>query len=115
MAALDSATPGSAARLGLLLSAANPKILVLAAAAGLAIGAADLDVPETAACVAVFTAIGSVTVALPVLLYLLLGERILTPLGRARAWLEEHNAAVMAVVITAIGVLLALKGYQGLG
>jgi threonine/homoserine/homoserine lactone efflux protein len=114
MAALDRATPGSALRLGLLLSAANPKILILAAAGGLAIGAADVPSTETAAAVAVFTAIGAVTVALPVLLYLVLGERMLTPLGRARDWLDEHNAAVMAVVITAIGVFLAVEGYRGL-
>lgn len=114
MAALDSATPRTALGLGLLLSAANPKIVLLAAAGGLAIGAAELGTAETATAVVAFTAVGAVTVALPVLLYLVLGDRVLAPLGRARAWLDEHNAAVMAVVITVIGVLLAWKGVQGL-
>lgn len=114
MASLDGATPASALRLGLLLSAANPKILILAAAAGIAIGSAGLPGADVVGAIAVVTVIGSLSVALPVVLYLLGGERVLEPLGRARGWLERNNAAVMAVVITVIGVLLALKGYQGL-
>jgi threonine/homoserine/homoserine lactone efflux protein len=114
MAALDDATPRSALRLGFLLSAANPKILLLAAAAGIAIGSAELPAGDTALAVAVVTVIGSLSVAVPVLLYVARGEGVLAPLGRARTWLERNNAAVMAVVITVIGVLLLLKGYQGL-
>jgi threonine/homoserine/homoserine lactone efflux protein len=114
MAALDDATPASALRLGFLLSAANPKIVLLAAAAGIAIGAAELPTADAVAAIVTVTVIGSLSVALPVLLYLVRGERMLAPLGRARTWLEKNNAAVMAVVITVIGVLLMVKGYQGL-
>ena len=114
MAALSDATPGPAVRLGLLLSAANPKIVLLAAAAGIAIGSAELTASEAAVSVGVVAVVGSLTVALPVLLYVLLGDRMLAPLARARSWLELHNAAVMAVVITVIGALLALKGFQSL-
>jgi threonine/homoserine/homoserine lactone efflux protein len=114
MASLDGATPGSALRLGFLLSAANPKIVLLAAAAGIAIGSADLSVADSAAAVLLVTVIGSLTVAAPVLLFVLLGDRMLAPLGRVRTWLEKNNAAVMAVVITVIGVLLVVKGYQDL-
>ena len=114
MAALNEATPGSAVRLGVLLSAANPKVLLLAAAGGVVIGSAGLSTTETLVSVTAFTAIAAVTVALPVLLFIVLGERILVPLGRARDWLDANNAAVMAAVITVIGVLLAYKGYSGL-
>lgn len=114
MAALDDATPVSALRLGFLLSAANPKILLLAAAAGIAIGSAELPGAEAAVAILVVTLVGSLSVAVPVVLYLVRGERMLEPLGRARTWLERNNAAVMAVVITVIGVLLLVEGYQGL-
>ena len=114
MAALDDATPGSALRLGFLLSAANPKILLLAAAAGIAIGSAELSAADTALAITTVTVVGSLSVALPVVLFVVRGERMLEPLGRARDWLERNNAAVMAVVITVIGVLLLVKGYQGL-
>jgi threonine/homoserine/homoserine lactone efflux protein len=113
MQSIDRLTPSTALRLGLLLSAANPKVLLLTAAAGLSIGAADLTATETVITTAVFTVVASTTVALPVLLYLIAGERILRPLGRVRSWLQDNNAAVMAVVILVIGALLLVKGLQG--
>jgi threonine/homoserine/homoserine lactone efflux protein len=113
MQSIDRLTPSTALRLGLLLSAANPKVLLLTAAAGLSIGAADLTATETVITTAVFTVVAASTVALPVLLYLIAGERILRPLGRVRSWLQDNNAAVMAVVILVIGALLVVKGLQG--
>jgi threonine/homoserine/homoserine lactone efflux protein len=114
MQSLADATPGAALRLGLVLSAANPKILLLAAAGGLAIGSSDLASGGVALAVALFAVVASSTVAIPVLLYLILGERILGPLGAVRDWLQANNAAVMAVVIVVIGVLLLVKGLGGL-
>lgn len=114
MRSLESAGPASAFRLGLLLSAANPKILLLAAAAGLVIGSDDAGTSARLAAVLGFTAIASSTVAAPLLLHTLLGERMLGPLTRAKDWLAEHNAAVMAVVVFVLGVLLVVKGAGGL-
>jgi threonine/homoserine/homoserine lactone efflux protein len=114
MQSIDRLTPPTALRLGLLLSAANPKVLLLTAAAGLSIGAADLDATETVITTAVFTVVAASTVTLPVLLYLIAGERILRPLGSVRTWLQDNNAAMMAAVILVIGVLLVVKGLQGL-
>jgi threonine/homoserine/homoserine lactone efflux protein len=114
MASLETATVSSAARLGLLLSAANPKVLLLAGAGGLAIGSAELTSTRTLVAALLFVVVASVSVALPLLLHLLLGERVLRPLGRAKDWLAAHNSAVMAVVITAIGVALVVKGASAL-
>ncbi|MFJ3216511.1 GAP family protein [Kitasatospora sp. NPDC086801] len=113
MRSLTDATPAKALRLGLLLSAANPKNILLSAAAGLTIGSAELGPPRTATAVAVFTAIAVSTVALPLLLHLAGGERVLTPLGRARTWLETHNSTVTALVLAVIGVLLVIEGAAG--
>lgn len=114
MASLESATPGSAAKLAVLLSAANPKILLLAAAAGVTIGSAEPGLGVAVAAVVVFTLIASVSVALPLMSYAVAGERVLGPLRKARDWLQTNNSAVMAVVITVIGVLVLVKGMQGL-
>jgi threonine/homoserine/homoserine lactone efflux protein len=114
MRSLDSLEPRGALRLGFLLSAANPKILMLAAGAGLAIGSAGLGVAAAVATVAAFTAIAASTVALPLVLYATLGDRILEPLGAVRDWLQLHNATVMSIVITAIGLALLAKGVGGL-
>lgn len=114
MRSLESARPGSAYRLGLLLSAANPKILLLAAAGGLAIGSDDAGTSIRLTAVLAFTAIASTTVAAPPVLHTLLGDRVTAPLRRAKDWLAEHNAAVMAVVVVVLGVLLVVKGAGGL-
>lgn len=114
MRSIESAGPASAFRLALLLSAANPKVLLLAAAAGLSIGAGDLTLAGDAVAVLVFTLVASLSVATPVLAYLLLGDRVLGPLGRARDWLVRNNSAVMAVVLVVLGVLLLQKGLTAL-
>ena len=114
MASLDSLEPAGAMRLGIILSAANPKVLLLTAAAGLTVGSEQAGFGPSAVAVLVFTVIASITVALPVVLFAIFGEKILGPLGKVRSWLERHNAIVMAVVILAIGALLIGKGLSGL-
>ena len=114
MSSIDGLGPGGALRLGVVLSAANPKVLLLSAAAGLAIGAEQVGLSADVIAVLAFVSVASVTVALPVVLYSVLGTRILRPLGTVRSWLERHNALVMAVVILAIGALLIVKGISGL-
>jgi threonine/homoserine/homoserine lactone efflux protein len=111
---IERSTPASAGRLGLLLSAANPKIVLLAAAAGVVIGSAELDPGAMVAVIATFTLIAAITVAMPLALFSVLGESMLTPLGRARGWLEANNASIMAVVMAVIGVLVAARGIGGL-
>lgn len=113
MQSLGSATPRSAARLGVVLSLANPKILLFCAAAGLTIGAAEVGRGEAVAAVVLFALVTSVSVALPLLAHLVLGERATAPLRRAEDWLTEHNATVMAVVLVVIGALVLAKGVSG--
>ena len=108
------ATPGSALRLGLLLSAANPKILLLAAAGAVSIATDYRGFAIEAALIIGFSAVASISVAVPVCSYLVLGERALGPLGRVRDWLQVNNAALMAVVMVVIGCVLAVKGLTGL-
>jgi threonine/homoserine/homoserine lactone efflux protein len=114
MRALDEANPASALRLGALLSGANPKILLLCAAAGLTIAAADLTSTATVVTVLVFALVGSLSVALPLVIHLVLGERAQAPLLRAKEWLTAHNATIMAVVVLVIGGLLLSTGISGL-
>lgn len=114
MRSIDQLQPTGAVRLSLVLSLANPKVLLLAAAAGIAIGSFDVGTGTTVVSIVVFAAISASTVAVPVVLYLVRGPAILVPLGKVRAWLERHNAAVLAIVVVAIGVALSLKGIDGI-
>jgi len=115
MAAVDSMNAVKAGGLGLALSALNPKNLTLSLAAGVSIGTADLSGEETALCLLVFVVIASVTVAGPVLAYLVAHEQMRHPLEELRRWLTANNAVVMSVLLLVIGVALLGKGIGGLG
>ncbi len=112
MQAINDATPVRALRLGLLLSGANPKVLLLTAAGGLEIYSTGLSRTGAAVAMVLFAAVAASTVSIPLVFYAVMGERVLGPLSRAKDWLGLHNAAVMAVVITVIGVYLAGKGFR---
>jgi hypothetical protein len=106
MAGVDTMGGGGAFGLALLLTVANPKNLVLAAAAGAAIGAAQLDTGPTILAVAVFTALASLTIAIPVIGYLIAGERIQPALDNTKDWMIRNNTAVMSVLFLVFGVIL---------
>lgn len=113
---IDELRPGAAFGLGFLLSAINPKNLLLAAAAGATIGAInDLSTAETVGTVAVFTAIAASTVIVPVAVYLIRGHKADAALDRAKSWLIENNAAVLGVLFIVFGVLLVGEAIQILG
>ena len=114
MTAIDSFTFPKALGLGFLLSAVNPKNLIMAAGAGVLIGSVGLSVGGEAAAIAVFTAIAASTVAIPVLGYLVAAEKMRGPLDSLKKWLQDNNATVMATLILVIGAVLVGKGVGGL-
>jgi threonine/homoserine/homoserine lactone efflux protein len=114
MTAIDSFTPVKALGLGFLLSAINPKNLLMCVAAGSAVGGADLDTAQVVGAIAVFTAIAASTVALPVIGFLLAHERLRGPLDELRRWLQANNVAVMSVLLLVIGTVLLGQGIGGL-
>ncbi|GAA4739931.1 hypothetical protein GCM10023350_25430 [Nocardioides endophyticus] len=114
MAAIDSFTFVKALGLGLLLSAVNPKNLLMCIAAGSAIGSAGLGTSEVVAAIAIFTLIAASTGG---------GARRRLPrraraaasaAGRAAHWLQANHVAVMSVLLLVIGVVLLGQGIGGL-
>jgi Na+/melibiose symporter-like transporter len=106
MAKIDELKPGASFGLGFFLSALNPKNLLLAVAAGASLGALPLTTGETVGAVALFTVIAAITVMVPVIAYLIAGQRLDPMLDTAKAWLIGNNTAVMAVLILVFGVSL---------
>ncbi len=113
MTAIDSFTFVKALGLGFLLSAVNPKNLLMCAAAGTTIGEAALGTGEAIGAGAIFTVIAASTVALPVIGFLVAHERLRQPLDDLRTWLQANNAAVMSVLLLVLGVVLLGKGIGG--
>jgi threonine/homoserine/homoserine lactone efflux protein len=110
MATLGTAGPAQAARFGLILSVANPKVLLLAGAGGLLIGSSGEGADVIVLWILTFTVTACIGVAIPVGLFLVRGDRVLGPLGRARDWLQRNNSAITSVVFVLIGIALVTKG-----
>jgi threonine/homoserine/homoserine lactone efflux protein len=110
MQAIDRIRFATAFGLGFLLSAINPKNLLMAAAAGVAVGSAALATGEVVVVIAVFTVIAASTVLVPVVAYLIASARLRGPLDALRTWLAKENAVIMAVLLLVIGVSLIGKG-----
>ena len=115
MGAIDGFNAPKALGAGVVLSAANPKNLLLALAAAAAIVQTDIPGGEQAISYAVFALIGTVGVAVPVVIYFALGDRAGPILERLKSWLAQSNGVIMAVLLLIIGVKLigdAITGFS---
>ncbi len=110
MATIDAFTPLKALGLGVLLSAVNPKNLILAAGAGATIAQAGLSGSDDAVVVILFVLVASVSIAGAVAVYLFGGENAQHVLDGWKAWLGVHNAAVMTVLLVVMGSVVLGKG-----
>ncbi|MEU0496832.1 GAP family protein [Mycobacterium sp. NPDC006124] len=107
-------TPRKALVTALVLVVANPKVLFMCAAAGLAVGTEGLGRTGAALGVLFFVAMAASTVALPVLAYAVSGDRLHQPLTRLKDWMEEQHAALVAGILIVLGLLVLYKGLHGL-
>jgi threonine/homoserine/homoserine lactone efflux protein len=114
MRTVDRFTAGRAAAMGFGLAALNPKNVVLIVAAATAIAETGASTGRQAVALLVFVIVGSLGVALPVLLYLMEGERARDRLDALRDWMIEHNGAVIAVLCIVIGAKLIGEAITGL-
>jgi threonine/homoserine/homoserine lactone efflux protein len=112
--AIESITPAKAAGLGVLLSALNPKNLLMMGGAMVSLSQYQLSVGENAVAVVVFVLIAVSTVAAPVVIYRMAGEKAQHILDEMKTWLGQNNAAVMAGLLLVIGAVLIGKAIGGL-
>ncbi len=110
---LGKVTPAGAAIVGFGLVIANPKVLVMNAAAGLIIGTATAGAMLWIA-VAIYTALAGSTVIAPIVAYAVAGERIDNQLERTKNWMQREHATVTAVILLVVGVLLTYTGIRAL-
>jgi hypothetical protein len=99
MSALDSVTAATSLGMGALLSSVNPKNLALLLAGVATISSANLSSGESVATLVVFVLVASLSIAIPVAVYVVLGDRADAALTPAKDWLSRNNAAVMAIIL----------------
>lgn len=107
---IDALSPTRVAGLGVLLSALNPKSLLLIAGAMLAVSQYALSTGDEVVVVLVFVLVSISTVAAPVIMYRVAGEKAHQRLDEMKVWLTHNNAVVMAVLLLIIGVVLIGQG-----
>jgi hypothetical protein len=95
---------------GFLLSSVHPKNLVLSAAGAATIDASMLDPGAQFIALLVFSAIASLTIAIPVAAYCLVGPRAEARFCSWKDWLVKNNATMITVLLLIFAVLLISRG-----
>ena len=110
MAGMDSIAPGKALGLGIVLSAANPKNLILVIGAATGLAQLGLSTGDAVVALIVFVVIGSLSVLGPVAYHFAGGEKAARTLDELKGWLAVNDAAVMAVLFLVFGAVLVSNG-----
>ena len=104
MQAIDAFTPIKAAGLAVVLSAANPKNLVLAVGGAVSIAGATASASAKLVAGVLFVLIASLCTAVPLAVYLVGGRRSAAVLQSWKTWMAAHNGAIMTVLLLVLGV-----------
>jgi threonine/homoserine/homoserine lactone efflux protein len=113
MGALDTFTPVKAVGAGVVLSALNPKNLLLTVAAEASIAATGISTGQQIVVSAAFILIATIGVATPVVIFFVMGDRSQELLTRLKDWMAANNAIIMAVLLLIIGVKLIGEAISG--
>jgi hypothetical protein len=95
--------------IGFVLAVANTKNLPLALTAGTAMAGTGVSGVTGVLAIVVFALIGSVSLIVPTLIVLVLGNRVETQLTDVKNWLLRHKTAIMVTLFS----LLAAKAISG--
>jgi threonine/homoserine/homoserine lactone efflux protein len=114
MSSIDTMTAGKALGLAVLLSAVNPINLALLIAAGVSIASAGLDSTQLIIALVIFIILACCSVAAPVIVYLVMGDKATPTLNGWKSWLISNNATVMTVLFLIFGFAVLSKGIGAL-
>jgi hypothetical protein len=114
MLAIDGFGPAKALGMGVVLSAANPKNLLLTVAAAAAIAETGIEAGQETTALAVYIVLASLGVGIPVAIFFVLGERSGKLLDGVKSWMAANNPVIMAVLMLVIGAKLIGDGIGGL-
>jgi len=112
LARLDQMTVIQSSISGFLFSSANPKNLFLSAVGAATVDASMLVPGEQLIALLVFSAIASLTIAVPVAGYFLARHSAEAIFGTCKDWLIRHNANMIIVLLLVFGALLIGQGMK---
>jgi hypothetical protein len=106
LGAINAFTPPKALGAGAALAGPNPLNLLLTVAAATVIAQTGMSAGDQALAYTVFTLIGTVGVATPVVIHFSIGDGARPILDRVKGWMAAHNPAIMSVLCLLIGAKL---------
>lgn len=109
---LDGFRMPHATALGFAGSALGPKSIILTGVAG-ATAATSSSAGHVWPAAAGFALVGSLGVAMPVLVYLVARERVGDALVRVRTWITAHDRATSVVALLVVAAVLVLDAVAG--
>ncbi|GAA3955148.1 hypothetical protein GCM10022231_12130 [Gordonia caeni] len=86
------------------------KNIPLAISAGMRFGAAELPQAEALVLVAIFAGLASLGTLIPLVAYVVGGERVDHSLRDARRWIEAHMTAITLVILVVVGGVFLGEG-----
>jgi fumarate reductase subunit D len=89
-----------------LLTAVNPKNLLLAIGGAATIAQTGISGGQQAIAYLIFAVIATAGVAVPMGIYFAMGKRSADLLGKVKDWMGQYNAVIMTVLCLIIGVKL---------
>jgi hypothetical protein len=107
---LDSLSAARTVVMGFLLSAFNPKNLVLTFAGAAAIDASMATPSQQAIALTLYAVVASLSIIIPIIGYTLFTERVETVLTDWKDWLIRNNAIMVTAVLAAFGALIVGSG-----
>jgi threonine/homoserine/homoserine lactone efflux protein len=114
MAALDTCSPVKAAGAGVVLSALNPKNLLLTVAGAAALAQMGRSPGQQVVAYGAFILLATSGVGAPVVLYFALGDHARARLDLLKHWMARNSAVILAVLLLLIGLKLIGEGIAGL-
>lgn len=114
MAGMEKFTAPRSFAFAVVLAGPKPKNLILSVAAGASIAGADLSAGGQLAALAIYVVLASAFIITPVLYHALGGEQVQRTMDGWKLWLQEHNAAVMAVLFLVFAFVLSGQAIQAL-
>lgn len=114
MKSIDTFTAPRAAGIAVVLSAVNPKNLILTVGAAAAIAQTGVSTGDQAVALAVFVVLGALGPGIPVAIYFLMHDRATAILKGLREWMVRENATIMAVICLIVAAKLIGDAITGL-
>ncbi len=114
MATLDKASPIALFWIAVLLSVIQLRFVILMIAGTSSIAAATLTVEQTAVSLALLVLAIIWPQLLPILVYLVMGEKAQDTLNGMNTWLTRNQRTVKIVVLGLFGLILLEGGLSGL-